>query len=102
MFAAASTGADLSSALPYFAAVDRVAAEMPGSRVQILALLWYNLLYCAPMIALVVVRLTLAPDRSEALFGRMRAGIDWAFVKLLPPLMATAAVGLVIDGARRL
>lgn len=101
-FAVASTAADLSSALPYFAAVNQVATGPAGPAGRLLALSWYNLIYCAPMIALIAARLALPETSSAALFGRMRAGIDWAFARLLPPAMAVAAVALAADGVRRL
>ncbi len=101
-FAVASTFTDLSSAVPYFAAVSRIAAELQTLPAQLLALGWYNLLYCSPMIALIVMRAALSETASAALFGRMRMSIDWGFAKLLPSAMAIAAAALVIDGMRRL
>ncbi len=62
----------------------------------------YNLLYCAPLIGLVATRMLLSPERSELLFGRLRAGVDWAFAKLLPPLLGVGGAALLIDGIRRL
>jgi hypothetical protein len=55
-----------------------------------------------PLILLVAARTLLSPERSERFFGRARAAIDWAFARLLPPLMLAAAVFLLADGARRL
>ncbi|EOZ3720382.1 GAP family protein [Klebsiella pneumoniae] len=101
-FAFGSTVADLSSALPYFGAVNQIAAMQAGLPIRFLALSWYNLLYCVPLIALIAARAILSPDASEALFGRMRRGIDWAFAKLLPPIMALASLALIGDGLRRL
>lgn len=101
-FAVASTGADLTSALPYFAAVSRIAAEVPGWGARLGLLAWYNLLYVSPLILLVAVRALLSPEASERFFGRARAAIDWAFARLLPPLLLVAGIALLVDGARRL
>lgn len=100
-FAVVSTVSDLPTALPYFAAANRI-AELDGPALQLAALGWYNLTYCWPMIALLVAHATLRQARSEAIFGRLRAGIDWAFAKLLPPVLLLAGATLAVDGARRL
>lgn len=101
-FAAASTAADLSSALPYFAAVSRIAAEVPGWGARLGLLAWYNLLYVSPLLLLCAARAGLGPARSERFFGRARAAVDWAFARLLPPLLLLAGLALLVDGARRL
>lgn len=102
VFAVASTVSDLPTALPYFAAVNRVAAEIDGLPRQLVAVGWYDLVYCAPMIALIVARTLLSAERSELLFGRLRSAVDWAFAKLLPPVLLLTGVALLVDGGRRL
>ncbi|MBG5568160.1 GAP family protein [Pseudomonas aeruginosa] len=101
-FAVGSTVADLSSALPYFAAVNRIAAELQGFTMQAATLAWYNLLYVAPLIVLVAARELLSAERSEKLFGRITGGINWAFAKLLPPVILIGGGALAFDGLRRL
>ena len=100
-FAVASTVADLTSALPYFGAISQIADASLGVWSTSLALGWYNLLYCAPLIALVVARASLSEKASALFFGRMRCAIDWAFAKLLPWLLILAGAGFVFDGIRR-
>lgn len=101
-FAVASTFADLTSALPYFGAISQIASADLGDWTTGLALAWYNLLYCAPLIALIIARAALSEEASALFFGRMRRAIDWAFAKLLPPLLILAGAGLAFDGLRRL
>lgn len=102
VFAAASTAADLSSALPYFAAVSRIAAAGGNTAAKLLPLVWYNLLYVLPLAALIAAYAALGPDRSAAVFGQVRQAVDWAFAKLLPPLVLLSGVALIADGVRRL
>mgnify|MGYP002777027269 CR=1 FL=1 len=101
-FAVASTVADLTSALPYFGAISQIADARLGDWASGLALYWYNLLYCAPLTALVVARASLSEEASALFFGRMRRAIDWAFGKLLPWLLILAGAGFVFDGICRL
>ena len=101
-FALASTIADLSSALPYFTGVNRLAATENPVFTQMALLGWYNLLYVLPLILLIGAKILLNDAHSAAVFGRARSIIDWCFAKLLTPLMGLAAVGLLIDGVRRL
>lgn len=101
-FAVASTIADLTSALPYFVAVSQIRPARVGGLQTALMLSWYNLLYCAPLIALVAGRMSLGEAASAKFFGRTRSAIDWAFAKLLPPLLMVAGAVLVIDGLRRM
>jgi len=100
-FAAASTVGDLPSALPYFAAVNRIAAGTDSLAAELLWLAWYNLLYVGPLILMIAAHAFLPSERSAALFGRIRGAIDWSFAKLLPPLMALGAAFLLYDGVRR-
>jgi hypothetical protein len=101
-FAVASTFSDLPTALPYFAAANRIAAADAGWLHDLSWLALYNVIYCAPMIALVLAKALMSDGASAALFGRITGAIDWAFAKLLPPVMVLAALFLLGDGARRL
>lgn len=102
VFAVGSTASDVPTAIPYFAAASSIATENAGWGHDLLLLTGYNLLYCAPLIGLVLARATLSEANSGKLFGKLRAGIDWAFIKLLPLLLAAGAAALVFDGVRRL
>lgn len=102
LFAVASTASDVPTAIPYFAAASSIAAENAGWGHDLLLLVGYNVLYCAPLIALLLARALLSEKRSNKLFGKLTAGIDWAFAKLLPLLLAAGAIALAVDGTRRL
>lgn len=102
LFAVASTASDVPTAIPYFAAASSIAAQNGGWGHDLLLLIGYNLLYCAPLILLVLARALLSEASSNKLFGKLRAGIDWAFAKLLPVLLMMGAVALAVDGVRRL
>lgn len=102
VFAVVSTMGDLPTAIPLFAAAARITAAGLAWPVIAIALVGYVLIYCAPLLALVVLRATLSERRADKLFGRLRAGVDWAFAKLLPPLLWLAALALAADGAIRL
>lgn len=102
VFAVVSTAADFSSALPYFAAVNRLAGSDTSRLAQLGAIGWYNLIYVAPLILLVGAKLALSDESSAAVFGRARTIIDWCLERLLLPLMALASAALIVDGVRRL
>lgn len=102
LFAVGSTASDVPTAIPYFAAASSIAAQNAGWGPDLLLLAGYNILYCAPLIALVLARLLLSEANSNKLFGKLRRGIDWAFAKLLPILLGVGAIALLVDGVRRL
>lgn len=102
IFAMASTVSDIPTAIPYFAAASNIAAQDAGWISNLCYLLIYNVLFCAPLIALIVARFLLSEEKSGIVFGKMRAGIDWGFAKLLPIVLAVGALALLVDGARRL
>lgn len=99
--AVVSSAADLPSALPLFAATSLIAVEGLPWSADLALLAGYGLLYCAPLIALVLVRAVLRA-RSDAAFQAIRDALDWAFAKLLPPAMFLCSVALCVDGVRRL
>ncbi|GJD93607.1 hypothetical protein OCOJLMKI_0803 [Methylobacterium iners] len=102
LFAVASTLSDMATALPYFGAATQIAAAELGFVGRWLLLALYNLIYCAPLIGLIVARAVMSSERSDVLFGRLRRFIDWAFAKLLPSALALIAITFLIDGGRRI
>ena len=95
-----STIEDLPTALPYLAAIDRIAASPADTGGRLLLIGLYCTVYVAPLIVLMAIKAG-HPD-GVALFDRVRRSVDWAFAKLVPPLSALAACALIADGARRL
>jgi hypothetical protein len=63
LFVVGSTASDVPTAIPYFAAASSIAAENAGWAHDLLLLAGYNVLYCAPLIALILERLGVAWNR---------------------------------------
>lgn len=101
LFAAGSTVSDLPTAVPYFAAASQITSIAEGRLGQYFWLLIYNVIYVAPMVAMLVVRLTLR-KRADGVFSAIRKGVDWAFKHLMPLLLILFGIFLLFDGVRRL
>lgn len=99
-FAVASTLSDLPTAIPYFAAASQLAAA-GGTGIRYAWLLIYNLIYIAPLVAMIGLRVGLGHN-AEAPLRSVRTAVDWSFAKLLPPVLVLAGVALLGDGAIRL
>ncbi len=100
-FAVVSTLSDMPTAIPYFAAASQIAASDGGALTRYSWLLIYNLIYVAPLVAMLALRVGLG-DGTAAILGRVRTSVDWTVAKLLPPLLVLAGVALLGDGALRL
>jgi hypothetical protein len=100
LFAVVSTASDLPTALPLFAAVNQIAALEQGALGQLAWLALYVAVYVSPLVLMSVVQAKLGP-RAEGVFGRVRAGVDWAFARLLPPLLMLYGAALIADAIRR-
>jgi cytochrome c biogenesis protein CcdA len=100
-FAVVSTLSDLPTAIPYFAAASQIAASDSGAVTRYAWLFIYNLIYVAPLVAMLGLRVGLG-DRTAAILRRVRTAVDWSVAKLLPPLLMLAGVALLGDGALRL
>jgi lysylphosphatidylglycerol synthetase-like protein (DUF2156 family) len=102
IFAASSTIADLTSALPYFAAVNVLLLDPVLTMLtRVLAIALYCLVYCAPLLLMIGCQM-LFRAQSAAIFQRIRGGVDWALAKLTAPLTTAGGVILLGDGIRRL
>lgn len=99
-FALASTASDLPTAIPLFAAVNQIAATGDGLAARYGWLAFYNVIYVAPLIAMLVASLTLG-QRAEPALRRVRQAVDWTFARLLPPILVLAGIALLVDGAWR-
>jgi cytochrome c biogenesis protein CcdA len=89
--------AELPTAFPYFAAVAAIVASGKSVPKQISVLALYNLVFLAPLLGILGVRL-LAGDRGERWLGRLRGGLDQWLAVLLPGLVLVAAVVLIVVG----
>jgi hypothetical protein len=84
MLAAGSTLSDLPTAVPYLAAAPQVARLAGGAGGQAAWLALYNLVYVAPLLAMLGARLALGV-RAEAFSEGVTRAVEWAFARLLPP-----------------
>lgn len=100
-FAGASTLADLPTAVPYFAAASQIPALADGRLSRYAWLAIYNLVYVAPLLAMLGARLALGA-RADRVLGAVRRGVEWSFAHLMPPLLAFLGLVLLADGVRRL
>lgn len=79
---------ELPTAVPYFAAIAAIVASGHGDTTQIGFLLFYNVVFVAPLVTLFAV-LALAGERGAAVASRARLQLDrWA------PRVAPAAFGV--------
>jgi cytochrome c biogenesis protein CcdA len=99
-FALVSTVSDLPTAVPYFAAASQIAAAGSDPFTRYAWLVAYNLVYVAPLVAMLALRSVLG-TKAEPLLGRIRRAVDWSFAKLLPPGLVIAGAALLIDGTLR-
>lgn len=100
VFALVSTLSDLPTAVPYFAAASQIAAAGSDPLTRYAWLVAYNLIYVAPLVAMLALRSALGANAEPAL-ARVRLAVDWSFARLLPPGLVIAGAALLIDGAMR-
>jgi len=101
VFALASTAADLPTAIPYFAAVDRIVASTTAPWAQGAWLVVYNLVYISPLLAMIAIQIVLQ-SRARPILARVQTGVNWSFANLLPPALLLVGLYLLSDGALRL
>ena len=84
-------------AVPYLAAIDEIlrADRPPGE--MVLLLLFYNVIFTAPLLTIVVVRGALG-SRSDSFFDRLQAFFDHWGRRLLVVLLIVLGIVLVADG----
>lgn len=100
-FAVASTFADAPTAVPYFAAATLAPLLAEGRVGEYLWLVLYCLIYVAPLILLLALRVWFG-DRAERSLGRVRTAVDWSFRYLLPPVSVVVGIWLGLLGLARL
>lgn len=91
VFAAVSTLSDAPTALPLFAAVAQLPFMTETRLGQYLWLTLYCVIYVAPLILLLVLRMVLGSHVDGALKAVL-AGVNWSFRHLLPPTLVIAGV----------
>lgn len=100
-FALVSTVSDLPTAIPYFAAASQIAAADIDPFTRYAWLVAYNLVYIAPLVAMLALRVILGA-RAEPALSHVRLAVDWSISRLLPPALLLAGTALLIDGSVRL
>lgn len=100
-FAVGSTLADAPTAFPFFAAAAQVSLLAETRMGQYLCILLYCLIYVAPLLLLLGLRIWLG-DRSSTALTMVKGGVDWSFRHLLPPLLVLISAWLIWLGLERL
>jgi len=89
VFAIVSTLSDLPTAVPLFAAVTQLPPLAEGRTGQYAWLAGYTLVYVAPLLLLLGLRVALG-TRADAALARVLSGVEWGFRHLLPPVLLIA------------
>lgn len=93
-----STISDVPTALPYFAAVAELNA-VPRTLLTIAgAIGWYNLLYVAPLLAMLAIRWRMG-DRAKPALDRFNEAVRTLLRVALPPALALGGLYLAIKGS---
>jgi cytochrome c biogenesis protein CcdA len=92
---------ELPTALPYFAAIAAIVAEVDRVVVQVALVLLFNLVFVAPLLTIAVAR-QLAGDRGTEWGNRAVAVIEPRIGALLPLVVLAIGVGLTAYGAAKL
>jgi hypothetical protein len=100
-FAVASTLADAPTAVPYFAAATLAPLLAEGRVGVYLWVVVYCLIYVAPLVLLLAMRVWFG-GRAERSLGRVRTAVDWSFRYLLPPVLIVVGFWLGYVGVLRL
>jgi cytochrome c biogenesis protein CcdA len=95
---AAITAVELPTAFPYFAVIATTVASGVALPAQIAALAVFNLVFVAPVLAIICV-LAVAGDRAEPALVRARDWLQRNWPVLLAALGLLIGVGLVVYGA---
>jgi cytochrome c biogenesis protein CcdA len=90
--------AELPTAFPYFAAIAAIVGSGKNVSTQVGVLVLFNLVFVAPLLAILLVRL-FAGKRGKRWLEQLRAGLDKRLAVLLPVLVLIAGAALVIFGA---
>jgi cytochrome c biogenesis protein CcdA len=84
-------GVELPTAFPYFAAIAAIVGSGLGAASQVIALAVYNIVFVMPLI-LIVITITVAGDRSQAILEKGRDLLQRHWPALLASLALIAGV----------
>jgi cytochrome c biogenesis protein CcdA len=88
---------ELPTAIPYFAVIAAIVESERSSLEELLLLLLFNVVFVAPLVAVLVVRL-LASDNAVARLERLRAALHARMGVLIPVAVALVGVVLIVVG----
>jgi cytochrome c biogenesis protein CcdA len=88
---------ELPTALPYFAVILALVESEVSRLAQLLLLLLFNVIFVAPLVAILVVRL-LASDNAVARLERLRVTLHARMGVLIPVAVALVGVVLIVVG----
>jgi hypothetical protein len=100
-FAIGSALADAPTAVPLFAAAAQIPTLAAGRLGQYAWLALYCLIYVAPLVLLLGIRLRLGEKAAPAL-RIVKSGVEWGFRYVLPPLLVVVGLWLVWIGVELL
>ncbi len=87
----------LPGAVPYLAAIDLILRSDQTTRQEVMTLVVYNIVFVAPLAAIVVLRLVLG-ERSQRLLDGIRGFFDRWGQRLIVSLMLVFGALLIVDG----
>jgi cytochrome c biogenesis protein CcdA len=101
LMGAGIAGVELLSAFPYFAAIALIAGSSASTPEKLLLLVFYNVVYVLPLIAIVAVCAATGP-RAEHVLSRVRGWVLTRWPLIVAPLAAAIGAGLIVWGVTRL
>jgi hypothetical protein len=91
------SAAELPTAVPYFAVIAAVVASGRSLGAQVALLVVFNLVFVAPLVAILIVRSAL-PAEGAAVIEGLRARIDRSLATAIPALVGLVAILLTVRG----
>jgi hypothetical protein len=101
VFAVVSTLSDAPTAVPLFAAVAQLPELTDGRSGQYLWLVAYTVIYVAPLLLLLALRMALGV-KADAALNRVMSVVNWSFNHLLPAVLLLAGAFAGWLGVHRL
>jgi cytochrome c biogenesis protein CcdA len=91
------SAAELPTAVPYFAVIAAVVASGRPLQTQVALLVVFNLVFIAPLLAILLVRSVL-PESGQRVIQEMRARLDQSLGIAIPALVGLVAIVLTVRG----
>jgi cytochrome c biogenesis protein CcdA len=92
---------ELPTAFPYFAVIAAVVGSDAGVATQVALLVLFNVLFVAPVLAILALR-ALTAGRGDRAIELVRAWLHRYAAVLIPALLALLGVGLIVVGGEGL